>query len=137
MNNFFHVPEFWISWRSKVMVITELIISAVLGAVFGEGFALLRSRVGNVMIEFKSILDRQEKTLDVLDPLVIDIQPHSTELDRETHDLIQQLKKGKKLVSKCLKLKGWKHVFIYYYANKLCNFDKELSTLLPAWTFEE
>ncbi|KAG6729369.1 hypothetical protein I3842_01G025000 [Carya illinoinensis] len=86
--------------------------SAALGAAFGEAFAMLNRTVKDVItktIAFKSILQQLKSTLDVLDPLVKDIQQSNRELGRsekETHDLIQQMNKGVKLVSKYSNLTG-------------------------------
>ncbi|KAG6666345.1 hypothetical protein CIPAW_01G025100 [Carya illinoinensis] len=117
--------------------------SAALGAAFGEAFAVLYSTVKDVITKttaFKPILQQLKSTLDVLDPLVKDIQQSNRELGRsekETHDLIQQMNKGVKLVSKYSNLKGWKHFVRYYYANKLRSLDEALHRFfqihIPAW----
>ncbi|XP_041006774.1 probable disease resistance protein At5g66900 [Juglans microcarpa x Juglans regia] len=117
--------------------------SAALGAAFGEAFAVLYSTVKDVItktLAFKSILQQLKSTLDVLDPLVKDIQQSNRELGRsekETHDLIQQMKKGEKLVSKYSNLTGWKHFVRYHYANKLRSLDEALCRFfqihIPAW----
>lgn len=117
--------------------------SAALGAAFGEAFAVLYSTVKDVItktLAFKSILQQLKSTLDVLDPLVKDIQQSNRELGRsekETHDLIQQMNKGEKLVSKYSNLTGWKHFVRYHYANKLCSLDDALRRFfqihIPAW----
>ncbi|KAG2724560.1 hypothetical protein I3760_01G023600 [Carya illinoinensis] len=117
--------------------------SAALGAAFGEAFAVLHSTVKDVITKttaFKPILQQLKSTLDVLDPLVKDIQQSNRELGRsekETHDLIQQMNKGVKLVSKYSNLTGWKHFVRYHYANKLCSLDEALGRFfqihIPAW----
>ncbi|KAG6667468.1 probable disease resistance protein At5g66900 [Carya illinoinensis] len=117
--------------------------SAALGAAFGEAFAVLYSEVKDVItktIASKSILQQLKSTLDVLDPLVKDIQQSNRELGRsekETHDLIQQMNKGVKLVGKYSNLTRWKHFGRYHYANKLCSLDEALRRFfqihIPAW----
>ncbi|KAG6729346.1 hypothetical protein I3842_01G023800 [Carya illinoinensis] len=91
-------------------------------AALGEAFAVLNRMVKDVItktIAFKSILQQLKSTLDVLDPLVKDIQQSNRELGRsekETHDLIQQMNKGVKL---------------------LCSLDEALGRFfqihIPAW----
>ncbi|KAG6729371.1 hypothetical protein I3842_01G025200 [Carya illinoinensis] len=135
--------SFGLVGEAKLYMALAFVGSPALGAAFGEAFAVLYSTVKDVItktIAFKSILQQLKSTLDVLDPLVKDIQQSNRELGRsekETHDLIQQMNKGVKLVSKYSNLKGWKHFVRYHYANKLCSLDEALHRFfqihIPAW----
>lgn len=106
--------------------------SAARGAALEQAFKLLYKTVIDVTkqtIAFKPILERLKSTLDVLDPLVKDIQRFNKELDRpenETKDLIEQMKKGEKLVRKYSKLPWWKNCMRCHYANKLCKLEEAL-----------
>ena len=55
----------------------DLALGGVVGAAFGEGFAILRDTVKHVVgqiIMFKSKLKRLESTLDVVAPMVREIE---------------------------------------------------------------
>ncbi|KAG6666346.1 probable disease resistance protein At5g66900 [Carya illinoinensis] len=137
--------SFGLVGEAKLYMALAFVGSTALGAAFGEAFAVLYSTVKDVIsktIAFKSILQQLKSTLDVLDPLVKDIQQSNRELGRsekETHDLIQQMNKGVKLVSKYSNLKGWKHFVRCHYENKLCSLDEALHRFfqihIPAWGF--
>ena len=80
---------------------------AALGAVFGEGFAVFHytvKDVGSKALMFKQpFLKGPESKLGGLAPTVNDINRLSVQLDLpqvETKSLIEQMKKGKKLVHK-------------------------------------
>ena len=105
-----------------------LVAGGVVGAAFGEGFAILHETVKHVVgqiIMFKSILKSLESTLDGIAPVVQEIRRLSLALDhpdKETKRLIQQMKKGKELVLKCSKIKRWSWNYYfkaYFYAKKL------------------
>jgi hypothetical protein len=74
----------------------------------------------------KPILKRLKYTLDRLAPIVNDIEQLSKQLDSpeaETKGLIEEMKKGAKLVRKCLKIRLWNYV---YYSNKLNKLDETI-----------
>ncbi|XP_030967705.1 probable disease resistance protein At5g66910 isoform X2 [Quercus lobata] len=100
----------------------------VVGAAFGEGFAILHDTVKNVVgqaIVFKSNLEDLKSTLDGVAPVVREIKELSLALNRpetDTKVLIEQMDKGTKLVLKCSKIKRWSWNYCfraYYYAGKL------------------
>uniref|UniRef100_A0A7N2LYM7 RPW8 domain-containing protein n=1 Tax=Quercus lobata TaxID=97700 RepID=A0A7N2LYM7_QUELO len=105
---------------------------AALGAAFGEGFAVLHDTVKDVVSKarmFKPILKRLESTLNNLAPMVNEITQLSEQLDLrkvETENLIKNMKKGEKLVRKCLKIRWWNYCFKVYYSYKLEELDKEI-----------
>ncbi|KAK7834209.1 putative disease resistance protein [Quercus suber] len=105
---------------------------AALGAAFGEGFAVLHDTVKDVVSKarmFKPILKRLESTLNNLAPMVNEITQLSEQLDLrkvETENLIENMKKGEKLVRKCLKIRWWNYCFKVYYSDKLEELDKEI-----------
>nr|POE67357.1 protein da1-related 5 [Quercus suber] len=100
----------------------------VVGAAFGEVFAILHDTVKNVVgqaIVFKSNLEDLKSTLDGVAPLVREIRELSLALNRPEKDtkiLIEQMDKGTKLVLKCSKIKRWSWNYCfkaYSYAGKL------------------
>ena len=86
---------FLIEVVSKVMA-GALVAGGVVGAAFGEGFAILHETVQHVVgqiIMFKSIFKSLESTLDGVAPVVQEIRRLSLALDhpdKETKRLIEQ-----------------------------------------------
>ena len=113
----------------------DLASGGVVGAAFGEGFAILHDTVKHVVgqiIMFKSELKRLESTLDGVAPMVREIEELSQALNfpvKETQSLVEQMKKGKELVLKCSKIKrrNWNYcVKAYSYSNKLSKLNKAI-----------
>ena len=109
-----------------------LVTGSVVGAAFGEVFALLHETVANVVSQalmFKSILERLKSTLDGLAPVIEEIRRLNKALDHpenETKSLIKQMEKGEKLVRKCLKVKRWNYCFKAHYASELQELDEAI-----------
>ncbi|KAG2724543.1 hypothetical protein I3760_01G022800 [Carya illinoinensis] len=105
---------------------------AALGAVFGEAFKLLLGTVEDVTNkarQFEPTLKRLQSTLLSMRPMVEDIVQLNRDpeyLKEETKKFIDQMKKGEKLVSKCLKIPRWKYCMKPDYAGKLLELDKEI-----------
>ncbi|XP_030965341.1 uncharacterized protein LOC115986451 [Quercus lobata] len=106
---------------------------AALEATFLEVFAVLHDTVKNVGSKahmFKPILKHLESTLDRLLPMIKDIKLLSQQLDcpeEETLGLIEEMKKGEKLVRKCSKILWWNYCFKVHYAIKLCKLDEDIA----------
>lgn len=105
----------------------------VLGAAFGKVFSELYETVKDVVmknLEFDAILDRLKSTLEVLEPLIKDIQRANRELDRPEEEissgLIEKMKKGASQVKEYSKLPRWKFISRFMYANELCKLEKDL-----------
>ena len=112
---------------------SDLAAGGVVGAAFGEGFAILHDTVKHVVgqiIMFKSELKCLESTLDGIAPTVREIKELSKALDfpeKETKSLIEQMEKGKELVLKCSKIKRWNYYFkAYSYSSKLSKLNKAI-----------
>ena len=106
----------------------DLVAGGVVGAAFGEGFAILHETIGNVVgqiIMFRSILNRLESTLDDIAPIAHKISELSLTLDlpeNKTQSMIKKMEKGIELVLKCSEVKclSWDYCFkAYYYSKKL------------------
>jgi len=120
-----------------------LIGEAALGAVFGEAFSQLFETVKDVVNKarmFESILADLQSTLASLVPLVEEIRRLNREVghpEQEIKSLIEQMKKGKKLVLKCSKISWWNYCMKSQYATKLCELDKDIGRFfqidLQAW----
>nr|XP_023894780.1 probable disease resistance protein At5g66900 [Quercus suber] len=113
----------------------DLASGGVVGAAFGEGFAILHDTVKHVagqIIMFKSELKRLESTLDGVAPMVREIEELSQALNfpvKETQSLVEQMKKGKELVLKCSKIKrrNWNYcVKAYSYSSKLSKLNRAI-----------
>ncbi|GMY10724.1 probable disease resistance protein At5g66900 [Fagus crenata] len=110
----------------------ELVTGGVVGAAFGEVFALLHETVKNVISQalmFKSTLERLKSTLDGLAPVVEEIRQLSKTLrhpENETKSLIEQMEKGTKLVVKCSKVQCWNYCFKAHYASELLELDEAI-----------
>ncbi|XP_065630905.1 RPW8-like protein 1 [Quercus suber] len=106
---------------------------AALEETFLEVFAVLHDTVKNVGSKahmFKPILRHLESTLDRLLPMIKDIKLLSQQLDcpeEETLDLIEEMKKGEKLVRKCSKTRWRNYCFKVHYAIKLCKLDEDIA----------
>ncbi|XP_059456250.1 probable disease resistance protein At5g66900 [Corylus avellana] len=117
---------------------------AAVGALLGEAFSQLFARVEdgvNKTRMFESILKRLRSRLGTLKPLVEQISRLNREVghsEEETKGLIEQMKKGAKLVSKCSKIRWWNYCMKSQYADKLCELDEEIGRFfqfdLPAST---
>ncbi|KAG6729333.1 hypothetical protein I3843_01G021700 [Carya illinoinensis] len=111
-----------------------LIGEAALGEVVGEAFSLLFETVKDVANKarlFEPTLKRLQFTLDSLTPIFQDIIRLNRELEHreeETKKLIDQMKKGEKLVRKCLKIQWWNYCMKPHYAGKLLELDEEISS---------
>ncbi|KAD4338044.1 hypothetical protein FH972_027308 [Carpinus fangiana] len=116
---------------------------AVLGAVLGEAFSQLFETVKDVVNKarmFEPILTRLQSTLASLVPLVEQIGRLNIEVghpEEEINSLIEQMKKGTKLVSKCSKISWWNYCMKSQYAGKLCELDEDIGRFfqvdLQAW----
>uniref|UniRef100_A0A7N2R223 RPW8 domain-containing protein n=1 Tax=Quercus lobata TaxID=97700 RepID=A0A7N2R223_QUELO len=112
------------------------VTGAVVGAAFGEGFAILHGTVKHVVREivmFKSILGRLESTLDRIAPQAQKIKELILALDRpekEIKNLIEKMEKGNELVLKCskIKIKRWS----LNYCVKAYSYSKQLKELNDA-----
>ncbi|KAL0014236.1 hypothetical protein SO802_001305 [Lithocarpus litseifolius] len=113
----------------------DLAAGGVVGAAFGEGFAILHDTVKHVagqIILFKSELKRLESTLDGVASTVREIKELSQALnfpEKETKSLIEQMEKGKELVLECSKIKrrDWNYcVKAYSYSNKLSKLNRAI-----------
>ena len=110
----------------------ELVTGGVVGAAFGEVFALLHETVKNVISQalmFKSTLERLKSTLDGLAPVVEEIRQLSKTLrhpENETKSLIEQMEKGTRLVVKCSKVQCWNYCFKAHYASELLELDEAI-----------
>ena len=108
---------------------------AGLGALFGEGFAILHDtvkEVGSKVLMFKSILKSLESTLDEFAPIVKEIEQFYEQLDRkkeETERLTKAMKKGGELIRKCLKIRWWNWNYCYKaycYSTELQELEKDI-----------
>ncbi|KAE7999554.1 hypothetical protein FH972_003970 [Carpinus fangiana] len=105
---------------------------AAVGAVLGEAFSQLFAKVEdgvNKTRMFESILKRLRSRLGPLVPLVEQIRRLNREVghpEEEIKSLIEQMKKGTKLVSKCSKIGWWNYCKKFKYASKLCELEEEI-----------
>jgi hypothetical protein len=116
---------------------------AVLETVLGEAFSQLFETVKDVVNKarmFESILTHLRSTLTSLVPLVEEIRRLNIEVghpEEEINILIEQMKKGTKLVSKCSKISWWNYCMKSQYAGKLCELDEDIGRFfqvdLQAW----
>jgi hypothetical protein len=120
------VSSFWVSWRSKEMA--DAAVGALLGEAFSQLFAKVEDGV-NKTRGFESILKRLRSRLGTLVPLVEQIRRLNREVghpEEEIKSLIEQMKKGTKLVSKCSKIRWWNYCNKFKYASKLCELEEEI-----------
>ena len=110
------------------------VTGAVVGAAFGEGFAILHGTVKHVVgkiIMFKSFLERLESTLDRIAPQAQKIKELNLAHDRpenEIKSLIEKMEMGNELVLKCSKMKRWS----LDYCVKAYSYSKQLKELNDA-----
>ena len=110
------------------------VTGAVVGAAFGEGFAILHGTVKHVVgeiIMFKSFLERLESTLDSIAPQAQKIKELNLAHDRpenEIKSLIEKMEMGNELVLKCSKMKRWS----LDYCVKAYSYSKQLKELNDA-----
>ena len=115
------------------MAVSMVIRGATLGEAFAEVIAVLYDtvkNVGNKDCSFKPHIQNLESTLDRLLPMIKDIKLLSQQLDcpeEETLGLIEEMKKGEKLVRKCSKILWWNYCFKVHYAIKLCELDEDIA----------
>lgn len=101
---------------------------AALGAVFGELLKVV-VEVTKKTLRFKTLLKRIETTLIKLQPVVMEMAQLNEVLDHpeeETKQFICYLKRGKKLVLKCSRIKVWELRRKHAHTNKLIGLDEEL-----------
>uniref|UniRef100_A0A2N9GG72 RPW8 domain-containing protein n=1 Tax=Fagus sylvatica TaxID=28930 RepID=A0A2N9GG72_FAGSY len=114
------------------MAVAVFVGGAVLGAAFGEVFAVLHDTVKNVgskVLMFKSVLKSLESNLDLLAPVVEEISGLNRELGRpeeETKSLIEDMKKGEELIGIISKEKGWNSNFQVHHSKELTELDKAI-----------
>ncbi|KAK4267724.1 hypothetical protein QN277_024466 [Acacia crassicarpa] len=108
----------------------ELVGGAVLGVVFDQ---LQKEiwRVKNNIVMFKPKLEELELTLDVLSPVIEEIEIlnrrlNRSEYGRETIVLMRLLEDGTKLVSKCSKIPRWDIFKRCRYREKLMELDNKI-----------
>ena len=110
------------------------VTGALVGAAFGEGFAILHGTVKHVVgeiIMFKSFLERLESTLDSIAPQAQKIKELNLAHDRpenEIKSLIEKMEMGNELVLKCSKMKRWS----LNYLVKAYSYSKQLKELNDA-----
>jgi hypothetical protein len=115
---------------TELIEVTRPVTRAALRVAFGEGFAVLHDTVKDVaskVLMFKSILKSLKATLDIIAPIVNDIErldEHRPEA--EIQRLIEVMKKGEKLIRKCSKVQWWDCFSKFYYSIKLCEFDEAI-----------
>uniref|UniRef100_A0A2N9F7D7 Protein kinase domain-containing protein n=1 Tax=Fagus sylvatica TaxID=28930 RepID=A0A2N9F7D7_FAGSY len=120
------------SLQSKVMAVAVFVGGAVLGAAFGEVFAVLHDTVKNVgskVLMFKSVLKSLESNLDLLAPVVEEISGLNRELGRpeeETKSLIEDMKKAEELIRTCSAISGWSVKFQAHHSKQLTELDKAI-----------
>ena len=90
---------------------------AILGAVFGQVFAVLYDRVKdfrNKGRKFNSTLEKLGSNLEILKPVVEEIKELSEELvgrKDEIKRLIDQMKMADECIRECSKIKWWQRIF--------------------------
>ncbi|RDX78683.1 putative disease resistance protein, partial [Mucuna pruriens] len=102
-----------------------MVLDAVAGKVLDE---LLNAVVEmkNRAVKFRETLERLEGTLKTIEPLVKQIDGLNKRLDRpaeETKKLVDQMKKGKKLVVECSKVQWWNCCHKANYQEELQDLD--------------
>ena len=108
------------------------VAGSLLGAGFGQVFALLRETVNNVVSEarqFEPILKRLESTLDRLATTVTDIEQLNQLLNRpveETRSLIEEMTRGRDLVQECLQIPRWNLYLRFKYSSKLTKLEEDI-----------
>ncbi|KAJ7963199.1 Disease resistance protein [Quillaja saponaria] len=106
----------------------ELIGGAVVGAVVSELLsAVLEAK--DKTIQFKSVLEKIKTTLESIGPVIEEIEKYHEELDRrkgELERLIEQMKEGKVLVGKCIKIRWWNCWSKPHYHDKLTDLDEAI-----------
>ena len=108
------------------------IAGSLLGAGFGQVFALLRETVKDVVSEarqFEPILKRLESTLDRLATTVTDIEQLNQLLNRpveETRSLIEEMTRGRDLVQECLQIPRWNSYLRFKYSSKLTKLEEDI-----------
>ena len=108
------------------------IAGSLLGAGFGQVFALLRETVKDVVSEarqFEPILKRLESTLDRLATTVTDIEQLNQLLNRpveETRSLIEEMTRGRDLVQECLQIPRWNLYLRFKYSSKLTKLEEDI-----------
>ncbi|XP_054782493.1 uncharacterized protein LOC129289764 [Prosopis cineraria] len=108
----------------------ELVGGAVLGLVFEQ----LRKevwRTKNNVVTFKPKLEELEETLDLLCPVIEEIEELNRRLKgpdyrRETFALWSLLEDGTKLVSKCSKIRSWDIPKLYRHKEKLMELENKI-----------
>jgi len=112
----------------------EFVGGALLGAVFGEVFAVLRDSVKyfrNKGRKFNSTLEKLESNLENLEPVVEVIKQLSEELDGrkdEIERLIDQMKKANECIRECLKIKRWQRAFKTKYGGELTKLNEAIES---------
>ncbi|CAN1325447.1 Probable disease resistance protein At5g66900 [Linum perenne] len=112
----------------EIAMAASFVGGAALGALLGE---LLRAvvKVQRKTLMFKHILESLQSTLDAIIPIVEEIQDLDKVLDRDKREvgkLLEEIKRGKKLVLECSKIRWyacWKRP---RHAEKLLGLDKSL-----------
>lgn len=108
----------------------ELLSGAVVGAVFGELLNVVL-RVKDNALMFSSELESMESTLKSIIPVLKEIEELNKLLDRrkeETDQIMEQIKKGEKLVIKCSRVQCYAWWKMARYADKLVNLEKSLNS---------
>ncbi|TYJ10387.1 hypothetical protein E1A91_A11G204900v1 [Gossypium mustelinum] len=104
-----------------------LIGGAALGAGFGE---LLRVIVeaSKTAAMFRDNLEELASMLSPIEPVIKEIQSFNKAFDKEyeTEQLVEIVKRGKKLVTKCCKIRRWDIIKKPYYSHKLLGLKKSL-----------
>ena len=110
----------------------SLVAGGVVGAAFGEGFAVLHGSVKNVIgqaIMFKSVFEGLSATLESLESLVEDIRRLNLALDlpeKEIERLVKLMKKGATMVDKCSKIRPCNIFSKAYYALKIKELNEAI-----------
>ena len=111
-----------------------LVGEAILGAVFGQVFAVLYDRVKdfrNKGRKFNSTLEKLESNLEILNPVVEEIKELNEELDGrkdEIKRLIDQMKKADECIRKCSKIKLWQRAFKTKYGGELTKLNEAIES---------
>ena len=107
------------------MAVAVFVGGAVLGAAFGEVFAVLHDTVKNVGSNGLMF----ESNLDLLAPVVEEISRLNRELDlpeEETKSLIEDMKKAEELIRTCSAISGWNDKFQAHHSKQLTELDKAI-----------
>ncbi|KAK7845048.1 putative disease resistance protein [Quercus suber] len=117
----------------KVMPAAELLA----GAALGEAFNILHDAVkkyGRKALNFNSAFKRLKRNLAKFAPAMEEIRKASEELDlpkEETESLIDQIKKGEKLISKCSTNNWFLRIFKgFKYYNELTKLNDAIVTFI-------